>query len=50
MRESKQGMSDKDKSPVSKRPLSKTCMEVTILGLGKEVVLRTFGQAKKAVP
>jgi len=38
-----------DQSPVPKRPLGKTGVEVTILGLGGEGVLRTFGREKEAV-
>jgi predicted aldo/keto reductase-like oxidoreductase len=38
-----------DQSPVPKRPLGKTGVEVTILGLGGEGVLRTFDQEKEAV-
>jgi predicted aldo/keto reductase-like oxidoreductase len=38
-----------DKSPIPRRPLGKTGVEVTILGLGGEGVLRTFGQEKEAV-
>ena len=38
-----------DQSLVPKRPLGKTGVEVTILGLGGEGVLRTFGQEKEAV-
>jgi len=33
-----------------KRPLGKTGMEVTILGLGGEGILRTYGKEKEAVP
>lgn len=33
-----------------KRPLGKTGAEVTILGLGGEGILRTFGQEEEAVP
>ena len=38
-----------DRSPVPKRPLGKTGVEVTILRLGGEGVLRTFGREKEAV-
>jgi len=38
-----------DQSPVPKRPLGKTGVEVTILGLGGEGILRTFGREKEAV-
>ena len=33
-----------------KRPLGKTGVEVTVLGLGGEGILRTFGQEQEAVP
>ena len=33
-----------------KRPLGKTGVEVTILGLGGEGILRTFGQEEEAIP
>ena len=39
----------KEESILPKRPLGKTGMEVTILGLGGEGILRTFGQEKEAV-
>ncbi len=39
----------KQESALPKRPLGKTGIEVTILGLGGEGVLRTFGQEKEAV-
>ncbi len=39
----------KGESALPKRPLGKTGVEVTILGLGGEGVLRTFGQEKEAV-
>jgi len=35
---------------IPKRPLGKTGAEVTILGLGGEGILRTFGQEEEAVP
>ncbi len=35
---------------IPKRPLGKTGVEVSILGLGGEGVLRTFGQEEEAVP
>ena len=38
-----------DGNILPKRPLGKTGVEVTILGLGGEGVLRTFGQEKEAV-
>ncbi|MGZ3524287.1 MAG: aldo/keto reductase [Thermodesulfobacteriota bacterium] len=40
----------KEESVLAKRPLGKTGAEVTILGLGGEGILRTFGQEKEAVP
>ncbi|MGZ3514046.1 MAG: aldo/keto reductase [Thermodesulfobacteriota bacterium] len=39
----------KEESVLPKRPLGKTGAEVTILGLGGEGILRTFGQEKEAV-
>jgi len=39
----------KEESVLAKRPLGKTGAEVTILGLGGEGILRTFGQEKEAV-
>ena len=39
----------KEENILPKRPLGKTGMEVTILGLGGEGILRTFGQEKEAV-
>lgn len=39
----------KEESGLPKRPLGKTGVEVTILGLGGEGILRTFGQEKEAV-
>jgi aryl-alcohol dehydrogenase-like predicted oxidoreductase len=39
----------KEESILPKRPLGKTGVEVTILGLGGEGILRTFGQEKEAV-
>lgn len=39
----------KEQSTLPKRPLGKTGVEVTILGLGGEGILRTFGQEKEAV-
>lgn len=39
----------KEKSELPKRPLGKTGAEITILGLGGEGILRTFGQEKEAV-
>lgn len=39
----------KEESALPKRPLGKTGAEVTILGLGGEGILRTFGQEKEAV-
>ncbi len=38
-----------EKGVLSKRPLAKTGAEVTILGLGGEGILRTFGHEKEAV-
>ena len=40
----------KEESILPKRPLGKTGAEITILGLGGEGILRTFGQEKEAVP
>ena len=40
----------KEGGVLTKRPLGKTGVEVTILGLGGEGILRTFGQEKEAVP
>jgi predicted aldo/keto reductase-like oxidoreductase len=40
----------KEDSFLSKRLLGKTGAEVTILGLGGEGILRTFGQEKEAIP
>ena len=40
----------KEKNTVPKRPLGKTGVDVTILGLGGEGILRTFGQEAEAVP
>jgi predicted aldo/keto reductase-like oxidoreductase len=39
----------KEESVLPKRPLGKTGAEITILGLGGEGILRTFGQEKEAV-
>jgi len=39
----------KEEGALPKRPLGKTGVEVTILGLGGEGILRTFGQEKEAV-
>ncbi|NWG03186.1 MAG: aldo/keto reductase [Syntrophaceae bacterium] len=39
-----------EKNLLPKRPLGKTGVEVTILGLGGEGILRTFDQEKEAVP
>jgi len=39
----------KEESILPKRPLGRTGVEVTILGLGGEGILRTFGQEKEAV-
>jgi len=39
----------KEESALPRRPLGKTGVEVTILGLGGEGILRTFGQEKEAV-
>ncbi len=39
----------KEGGALPKRPLGKTGVEVTILGLGGEGILRTFGQEKEAV-
>ncbi len=39
----------KDESALPRRPLGKTGVEITILGLGGEGVLRTFGREKEAV-
>ena len=39
----------KEESILPKRPFGKTGVEVTILGLGGEGILRTFGQEKEAV-
>jgi len=39
----------KEGGVLTKRPLGKTGVEVTILGLGGEGILRTFGQEKEAV-
>jgi aryl-alcohol dehydrogenase-like predicted oxidoreductase len=40
----------KEKNIVPKRPLGKTGVDVTILGLGGEGILRTFGQETEAIP
>ena len=39
----------KEESFLPKRPFGKTGVEITILGLGGEGILRTFGQEKEAV-
>jgi predicted aldo/keto reductase-like oxidoreductase len=39
-----------EKSTLPKRPLGKTGVEITLLGLGGEGVLRTFEREKEAVP
>jgi len=39
----------KEESALPRRPLGKTGAEITILGLGGEGILRTFGQEKEAV-
>ncbi len=39
----------KEESALPRRPLGKTGVEITILGLGGEGILRTFGQEKEAV-
>lgn len=39
-----------ERAGLPKRPLGKTGVEVTILGLGGEGVLRTFGQEREAIP
>ena len=39
----------KEESALQKRPLGKTGVEITVLGLGGEGILRTFGQEKEAV-
>jgi aryl-alcohol dehydrogenase-like predicted oxidoreductase len=40
----------KEGGVLPKRPLGKTGVEVTILGLGGEGILRTFGQEQESVP
>jgi len=40
----------KETNIVPKRPLGNTGVNVTILGLGGEGILRTFGQEAEAVP
>lgn len=35
---------------LAKRPLGKTGAEVTILGMGGEGILRTFGEADGSIP